>query len=80
MTFIGEFPNPDKYREAIEKAYRADETACVDAMPNAAKMDLAKHKRCSPRPANWSWKCVDVRKASAGSMLSYMNMSSRTRR
>ena len=45
MIFIGEFSNPDKFREAIEKAYRADETACVDAMPNAAKMDLAKHKR-----------------------------------
>ena len=43
--FIGEFSNPDKFREAIEKAYRADETACVETMLNASEIDLAKRKR-----------------------------------
>ena len=43
--FIDEFSNPGKSREAIEKAYRADETACVETMLNASEIDLAKRKR-----------------------------------
>ena len=43
--FIGKFSHPDKFREAIEKAYRADETACVETMLNACEVDLVKRKR-----------------------------------
>ena len=38
MTFFGRFPEPDPLRRAIEGAYRADETACVERLLDEAAL------------------------------------------
>ncbi len=45
MPFVGEFPDADPLRGAIEAAYRADETARVEALLGDAAMDAAALQR-----------------------------------
>ena len=45
MPFVGEFPDADPLRGAIEAAYRADETARLEALLGDAAMDAAALQR-----------------------------------
>ncbi len=45
MPFVGEFPDPDPLRGAIEAAHRADETARLEALLGDAAMDAAALQR-----------------------------------
>ena len=45
MPFVGEFPDADPLRGAIEAAYRADEAARLEALLGDAAMDAAAVQR-----------------------------------
>jgi RHH-type proline utilization regulon transcriptional repressor/proline dehydrogenase/delta 1-pyrroline-5-carboxylate dehydrogenase len=51
MTFVGDFPQTDSERLAIEAAHGADETACVVAHLPEASLDAAAHGRVHERAA-----------------------------
>jgi len=45
MTFVGEFPKPNKLRAAIEQVYRADENVTVQILLDASEMDSKSRRR-----------------------------------
>ena len=51
MTFVGDFPQTDSERLAIEAAHGADETACVVAHLPEASLDAPAHGRVHERAA-----------------------------
>jgi len=72
MTFLGHFPEPDLLRRAIEGAYRADETACVEMLLDEAALPRDARARVA-ETARTLVEVIRSRGARAGGIDAFMN-------
>jgi RHH-type proline utilization regulon transcriptional repressor/proline dehydrogenase/delta 1-pyrroline-5-carboxylate dehydrogenase len=72
MTFIGDFPEPDPLRAAIQAATLADETTCVEALVAEADPGVAVRRRITARATTLVERIRD-REQSAGGLDAFMH-------